>query len=66
MKPKEDPKDKAARLRERRITDVERQKATEQAAGGLTSDLRAVYGLRGLSLFGAGPKTNTKSGRSKK
>lgn len=56
MKPKEDPKDKAARLRERRITDVERQKQTEQSAGGLTSDLRAVYGLRGLSMFGAGSK----------
>lgn len=52
MKPKEDPADKAARLRERRITEVERQKTTEKTAGGLTSDLQAVYGLRGLSMFG--------------
>ena len=56
MKPGEDSNDKAARLRERRITDVERQKTTEESAAGLTSDLRAVYGMRGLSMFGAAKK----------
>lgn len=58
---KEDPADKAARLRERRITEVERQKTTEQSASGLTSDLRAVYGLRGLSMFGASGTGGTKA-----
>jgi hypothetical protein len=46
MNTKEDPKDKAARLRERRITEVERSKTAESAAGSLTSDLRSIYGLR--------------------
>lgn len=45
---KEDPKDKAARMRERRITDIERQKTAEQQASGLTSDIRAIYGMKGL------------------
>ena len=48
MGPKEDPKDKAARLRERRLTEIERTKTAESAAGSLTSDLRAIYGLRQL------------------
>lgn len=60
MKAKEDPADKASRLRERRITEVERQKTTEQSASGLTSDLRAVYGMRGLSMFGASGTGGTK------
>ena len=45
---KEDPADKEARLRERRITDVDRQKSAEQNADGLTSDIRAIYGMKGL------------------
>lgn len=56
MKPKEDPEDKAARLRERRLSLLERNASTQESAKGLTSDLRAVYGLKGLkmspSLFG--------------
>jgi hypothetical protein len=48
MKPKEDPKDKANRLRERRMTEIERSKTAESAAGSLTSDLRSIYGLRQL------------------
>lgn len=44
----EDPADKKARLRERRITDVERQKSAQDMASGLTSDIRAVYGMKGL------------------
>lgn len=54
--PKEDPQDKAARLRERRISAMERDSATQRTAGDLTADLRSVYGLRGLPLaFGSGP-----------
>jgi len=52
MKPKEDPKDKAARLRERRMSEVEDQRAGQDSAGQLTTDLRNVYGM---SLFGANP-----------
>lgn len=58
-KPKEDPADKAARERERRITDVERQKTGEQQAAGLTTDLRAVYGLRGMpNIFGTAKRAD--------
>jgi hypothetical protein len=70
--PKEDPADKAARERERRIADAERQDTTENQAAGLTSDLRAVYGLkgyRGASIFrtaaavsGAGSRPTTQFG----
>lgn len=52
MQPKEDPEAKKDRLRERRISLIERRNAAEQSASGLTSDLRGVYGLSGLSLFG--------------
>ncbi len=58
MGPKEDPDDKAARLRERRMSLLEQRRAGQQTAGGLTSDLRGVYGLGGLSMFGA---TGTKA-----
>ena len=47
-RPKEDPADKAARLRERRISEIERTKVAQDSAGGLTSDLRAVYGMKGV------------------
>lgn len=49
--PKEDPADKAARERERRISELEQSQATQEQAAGLTSDIGAVYGLRSLSLF---------------
>ena len=48
MKPKEDPKNKAARLRERRMLKVEDQRAGQEAARGLTTDLRSIHGM---SLF---------------
>ena len=48
MTPKENPKDKAARLRERRISDLEQKDTAQNTAAGLTSDLRAVYGLKKL------------------
>lgn len=58
MKPKEDPKDKAARLRERRISEIEQRQAAQQQASGLSSDLTSVYGFtgRGLSMFAKGKK----------
>jgi hypothetical protein len=46
MKPKEDPEDRKARLRERRLTDIERARALQENAADLTSELRAIYGLR--------------------
>lgn len=68
MGPKEDPKDKAERLRQRRIAEIDRMGTAQQNASGLTTDLRGVYGLRALSMFGMGggpgkttqaPKSNT-------
>lgn len=50
--PKEDPQDKAARLRERRLSELEQDQAAQEQAKGLTTDIRAVYGLRALSMFG--------------
>lgn len=52
MQPKESSADKAARYRERRITSIERQKTTEESAAALTTDLRAVYGMKGLTGLG--------------
>lgn len=63
MKPKEDPTDKADRLRERRLSLLEQMKSSENSAKSLTSDLRGVYGLKSLnmtsspklpSMFGSG------------
>jgi hypothetical protein len=52
--PKEDPQDKAARLRERRLSEIDQMQAAQKTAGDLTTDFRAVYGLRGLPLqFGS-------------
>ncbi len=51
--PEEDPEAKKDRLRQRRLSMLDRRETSEEAAGGLTSDLRAVYGLKGLSMFGA-------------
>jgi hypothetical protein len=50
-KPKEDPKDKAARERERRISEIERNTSTQQSASSLTTDLRAIYGMRGIPFM---------------
>jgi len=50
MKPKENPTDKAARLRERRMSEIERTTQAEKGASSLTSDLMAVYGMK--SMFG--------------
>lgn len=53
--PKEDPADKAARLRERRLAELDRNTATQQLATGLTSDIRGTYGT-GVSMFGLTPR----------
>jgi len=52
MGPKEDPDAKKDRMRERRLSLLDRRDSAEETAGGLSSDLRAVYGLKGLSMFG--------------
>ena len=52
MTPKEDPADRAARIKERRASNRDRRIETQEEAAGLTSDLRGVYGLRALSMFG--------------
>ena len=51
MGPKEDPQAKTDRMRERRLSLLDRRETSEQAAGRLTTDLRTVYGMKGLSLF---------------
>lgn len=44
----ESAEDKAARLRERRLTSLERSSAASETAAGLTNDLRSVYGRPSL------------------
>lgn len=44
--PKEDPADRAARLSERRLSELEQVRAGQANAAAMTSDLRAVYGFR--------------------
>lgn len=39
-------------MRERRMSMLERRDAAEETSGGLTSDLKAVYGLQSLYNFG--------------
>lgn len=59
-KPKEDPQDKKARLRERRLSEIERQQSAEGNAAGLSADIRAVYGAlkgnRPSMPFGPAPR----------
>lgn len=45
---KESASDKEARKRERRIASANSAQAASEDAAGLTSDLRAIYGLRGM------------------
>lgn len=49
--PKEDPKDKEARLRERRSAELERSRSTREQARDLTGDLRRTFGNQ-ISMFG--------------
>lgn len=44
-RPKEDPADKAARLRERRISELDQKQSAQKNAAGMAKDLRAVYGF---------------------
>lgn len=46
--PRENKEDRKARLRERRLSEIDRTQSAEQQAAGLTTDLRAIYGLRGM------------------
>ena len=61
--PKEDPSDKAARLRERRMSELERSRTVQTQARDLTGDVRRIYGNR-VSMFGlvrpvAAPRAST-------
>lgn len=49
--PKENPDDKAARLRERRMSELERSRTVQTQARDLTADVRRIYGSR-VSMFG--------------
>lgn len=49
--PKEPKSDKEARLRERRIAELERSASVRTQAGDLTGDIRRTYGNR-VSMFG--------------
>jgi hypothetical protein len=69
MKPKEDPADRAARLRERRMSELDQMRAGEANAASLTSDLKSTYNFsRGLfanirpSVFTKTPVAPPKTG----
>lgn len=49
--PKENPDDKAARLRERRSAELERSRTVQTQARDMTGDVRRIYGNR-VSMFG--------------
>lgn len=49
--PKEDPVEKQERLRQRRVAELDRRRATKDSAESLTSDIRNVFGLGGVSMF---------------
>ncbi|GLO70338.1 hypothetical protein VWZ88_12550 [Phaeobacter sp. JH20_36] len=49
---KENPEDRKARTRDRRISLLENRRAAQGTAEGLTTDLGGVYGLQSLSMFG--------------
>lgn len=51
--PAEDPAARAARERDRRLSELARADTTMEQADGLTADLREVYGLRRLGRPGA-------------
>lgn len=48
---KENPQDKAARLRERRSAELERSRTVQTQARDLTGDVRRIYGNR-VTMFG--------------
>lgn len=50
--PKEDPQAKADRERDRRLATLDRRDSAQQEADDMTTDLRSVYGLSALSMFG--------------
>jgi hypothetical protein len=58
---KESKADKAARERERRIASETAAVAASDEAAGLTSDLRAIYGLRGMTGARGSLTTPTKA-----
>lgn len=63
MGPKEDPADRAARLRERRISELERMRAAQENAAGMGAEMRSIYGMKGVT--GPLDATGAKSARYK-
>lgn len=63
MKPKEDPAEKAARLRERRMSELELTKATENNAASMSSDLRATYKFGSIFPKASNPSVFTGAGK---
>lgn len=61
MQPKEDNADKADRLRERKLSLLERRRSAEENASGLSTDLGSVYGLEGIPLLGSVGKAKAKT-----
>lgn len=59
--PKEDPEDTKERERERRRSILERRRATEEQADGVTSDMRSVYGISGTNNFSGKAAVGKKS-----
>lgn len=59
--PKESKADRDARRRERRLSEIDQQKSAQEQAAGITTDLRAIYGLRGIPLMmGSAPVSKPK------
>lgn len=59
MQPKESREDRDARRRERRLSEIDQTKSAQEQAAGLTTDLRAIYGLRGIPMMmGSAPATS--------
>lgn len=62
MQPKESREDRDARRRERRLSEIDQTQAAQEQASNLTTELRAIYGLRGIPLM-SGPVTPAKPAR---
>jgi hypothetical protein len=60
----ESKEDKQARKRERRITDLARNETAQDTASGLTSDLRAVYGMKGMVPVAGTAGSSTSNGQN--
>ena len=58
--PEEDPADRRARMRERRVTGLEQAAVGQENAKSLTTDLMSVYGIENGKNNFRGPRPNRK------